>query len=792
MTTAMLEKPELMEQSTYATDGGVSVHHGGPDILPAARRFRAKRKDKWVEYLQVQLDNPRHRADYWAYGYQLELQEWVKGEKPIFWACKSCLDRQVPKISIQSVSSSTHIRNHLLNDHNIATGKLVAKPTGKQTSVVDMQRAAPAKHERSDVADKDNKAMRENRFRLALVRLISCVHLGFAIVEQWSFQRFCATLSDDVIEIFPFSHVTVATWVMVRFEESRAKVKRMVHKSRSRVHISFDIWTSKNGYAMLAVVGHYIDKEATSQSALLGLRVIEGAHTGENIAEVVVQVLSDYEIDSARLGCFVLDNATNNDTCVESIARDFGWPRAEAKRRRLRCMGHIINLVAQAFLFGSESEVFDVTIKAYEDDIDQGKVDLSQLRGPVGKLHHIVLHIRKTPQRRNAFKRGDEHCNPTKLVPKRDNDTRWNSAYEMIKQAMKLRNHIDLYCINSSQERVGEEGLAVVQILTQEDWLILAQICACLEVFKDAAMKLQGAARDTQFGFIWEATPWFEMLSLTLKEFQDVHPLSTTFASTVIDELGVNPEEPIWRPGDDPATEFITEACNFAHEKLKKYYDLTGDSVWWLVGLVMNPTLKWKYLEYSWKNEEYWLAVAKKQVQALWKKDYKPSATSSAPASMGCATVLTTRVAVPSKRKRQQDSAFFGHMYGWKDDDRQSSLMRDEYEIYCNESPLEVTPSETDVDDATHLRRLRGQILQYWIDNEKRFPNLSRLAFDALSIPAMSAECERTFSSAKITIGEHRCSLEPPQIEAVECLRQWWNRQLVSRFQALLTKSCTY
>ena len=49
------------------------------------------------------------------------------------------------------------------------------------------------------------------------------------------------------------------------------------------------------------------------------------------------------------------------------------------------------------------------------------------------------------------------------------------------------------------------------------------------------------------------------------------------------------------------------------------------------------------------------------------------------------------------------------------------------------------------------------------------------MAIDVLSIPAMSAEPERLFSSAKITITDRRNHLESDIIEALECLKSWYN-----------------
>jgi hypothetical protein len=41
------------------------------------------------------------------------------------------------------------------------------------------------------------------------------------------------------------------------------------------------------------------------------------------------------------------------------------------------------------------------------------------------------------------------------------------------------------------------------------------------------------------------------------------------------------------------------------------------------------------------------------------------------------------------------------------------------------------------------------------------------------AIPAMSAECERIFSSAKILLRDQRARLLPIMIEAYECIRHW-------------------
>lgn len=52
-------------------------------------------------------------------------------------------------------------------------------------------------------------------------------------------------------------------------------------------------------------------------------------------------------------------------------------------------------------------------------------------------------------------------------------------------------------------------------------------------------------------------------------------------------------------------------------------------------------------------------------------------------------------------------------------------------------------------------------------------PDLAAMIYDMAAIPAMSAECERIFSSAKILLNDHRARMKPILIEAYECLRHW-------------------
>ena len=62
---------------------------------------------------------------------------------------------------------------------------------------------------------------------------------------------------------------------------------------------------------------------------------------------------------------------------------------------------------------------------------------------------------------------------------------------------------------------------------------------------------------------------------------------------------------------------------------------------------------------------------------------------------------------------------------------------------------------------------------QWWLDHTGTFPRLSRLALDILAIPSMAADCERAFSSAKLTMTSQRQSMQPETLEPLQCMKNW-------------------
>jgi hypothetical protein len=121
-----------------------------------------------------------------------------------------------------------------------------------------------------------------------------------------------------------------------------------------KIYITFNRWTTKGGKrGFYGVVAHFADSCGVIRYLLINLPQLAGAHTSERIAEIINRTLTSYSISSSKLGYFVLNNATSNDTAIAALARQHGF---DPLYQRLCCGPHTLNLVGWSIIFGSNKD----------------------------------------------------------------------------------------------------------------------------------------------------------------------------------------------------------------------------------------------------------------------------------------------------------------------------------------------------------------------------------------------------------------------------------------------------
>lgn len=254
--------------------------------------------------------------------------------------------------------------------------------------------------------------------------------------------------------------------------------------------------------------------------------------------------------------------------------------------------------------------------------------------------------------------------------------------------------------------------------LTGEEWTQLRQIAEVLKAFEITTKRLEGNAKEGRFGAMWEGLPCVEYLLHHLEEMKVKYTANT----------------------------FISESVNSAWQKLEQYYVMMDDSDVYAAALMLTPRYKFHYFDRQWRGKfKPWAIKAKKAMNERYQAY--------------CDVVKPT----VDRQLAEQSETELNPIDSFLSTAVPIGPAVDELTDY-NKHPPVVLPAGVNV-------------IEWWIQQRSTHPRLAQWALDVLSVPAMSAECERVFSRAKLTLTPLRNRMNADIIEAVECLSNWLPRQ---------------
>lgn len=147
-------------------------------------------------------------------------------------------------------------------------------------------------------------------FRDTLLGWISKANIPFSGIEHPLFRQLLCLLNKDLVqELLPLCGDTVKSWLNAEVESQKGLLKTELAASPYKKHLSFDLWTSPNQYALLGITVHFVSASKQLQSRFLALKCVLGSHGGENLGPVLQSVIEDFAI-SETLGYLLLITQT--------------------------------------------------------------------------------------------------------------------------------------------------------------------------------------------------------------------------------------------------------------------------------------------------------------------------------------------------------------------------------------------------------------------------------------------------------------------------------------------------
>jgi hypothetical protein len=280
----------------------------------------------WSRIPKFQLPSrpSHHRAWIWTQGYDIE--ETKTGER--HWLCKMCHIAKRQTSHLWKISGGTALPlKHLKEVHQLTENG----PVVKKRSFFDAfkQPDGSLTTRDRDIVHRLITGFNPERFKTMLTRWIVHDNIAFNQVESPYFRDLMLDLNGSLGELncLP-THRSIRDWIMKDFERYKGVVAGHLHNALGKIHISFDIWTSRNLLTLCGIVVHFINQQGKLCTFLLSLPEVVGSHTGVNIAEGVAAIINEFGLKD-RIGYFVLDNAENNDTAVTALADEFVFDAGE-------------------------------------------------------------------------------------------------------------------------------------------------------------------------------------------------------------------------------------------------------------------------------------------------------------------------------------------------------------------------------------------------------------------------------------------------------------------------------
>lgn len=392
------------------------------------------------EHKQEEMGESRKRSKIWTY---FKTTSSTKAE------CRLC------KASISYRAGSTNnLHRHLRTMHpteQLEEVRQAREPVSTQGASVSTVAAAAASSPPRPTPQQPRATQssimqfmsltpsRQNSIDDELAKMVALDFQPFSIVEDEGFRNYSHALNP--MYTLPSRKTLSQKIIPGLYEATRESLQERV-KRATAVCLTTDCWTSRATMAFMSVTCHFVENYKMV-TCLLDCFEFSARHTSENLAEELLRVAKEWEVDR-KVVCCVTDNAAN----ITKATKILKWTHHS-------CLAHTINLLVRDAL--------------------------SVMKPSMDKVKAIVEFFHRSTTATQKLKSTQRQMGMPELKLKQECVTRWNSTFYMIKRILESKDAVisTLAVIN-----------APVDPLNQEEWDVLQEACTVLEPFEQVTVEI--------------------------------------------------------------------------------------------------------------------------------------------------------------------------------------------------------------------------------------------------------------------------------------------------------------
>jgi hypothetical protein len=641
-----------------------------------------------------------------------------KKERQILVQCTTCNYKKVEYIKgFQASNFARHYKaKHLNIAYNKESEKNRLKKSNNSTNITNFfnTNTTTTLENRKRIRNNTITEFDENEAYTKILTFIIENNLSFNILESESFKDLLNYYNKTTTNI---NRKKITKLLNDKFDNYSSTFNTELQKNidkNGRFSITFDLWTSNvNQIQIFGIIIIFIDEYFKLNYKLIGFDELNEIHTGKYIYTEFSNIINDFPAIKNNILSFTRDNASNNDKFIEYYKTN-----TNSNIYDIRCVSHILNLVV--------NDILREYLLKTKNNTTNTNLNITS------KIRRISTILKYNTEPKKLFYEGIQKYKNDGIIPSNynitliplDNSTRWNSTYKMIKTTLELKDAIIYVSKNTNNDEFQNI------ILNNNEWEALEELKNIFEIFVKPTTKLQGQIYTTLNYTLLYIYRIYRQLKDLLHIYKDkARNARTNYYNNYI------------------------SAINNGLEKLDKYYPqiITPTEVKkykaFIISIILDPRLKLNHFEEN--GLLYFYPNIKNDVITMLKFEYIKIKNEIQ--SLNITNVSFDELQDDIYNASNNDSNSDDEFY------TKTEKTEDEYISYITENTIssKINP------------------LEYWKNNEYKYPILAILARRFLAIPATSASIESTFSIATNIITKNRNRLLPMTAKRLILLKSW-------------------